>query len=57
MAMSKWWESLRWFGVSIAPGVGGFWHWWWQSLLAWLPMRCRVANGAALRASLALCTG
>lgn len=45
MAMSKWWESLRWFGVSIAPGVGGFWHWWWQSLLAWLPMRCRVQMG------------
>ncbi|AXI83849.1 PilN domain-containing protein [Xylella taiwanensis] len=43
--MSTWWGSLRWFGVNIAPGVDGFWQWWRQSLLAWLPVRCRVQMG------------
>ncbi|HHW4678928.1 MAG TPA: PilN domain-containing protein, partial [Xylella sp.] len=40
--MSTWWDGMRWFGLNIAPGVDGFWQWWRRSLLAWLPVRCRV---------------
>ena len=33
-------------GMQLTPGVGGFWRWWSQSLLDWLPPRVREAFGA-----------
>ncbi|MBB4130896.1 PilN domain-containing protein [Xanthomonas sp. 3075] len=37
--MTAWRDSLGRIGVRAMPGAGGFWRWWQQSLLAWLPQR------------------
>ncbi|KAB7765499.1 PilN domain-containing protein [Xanthomonas maliensis] len=35
--MTAWRDTLGRIGVRAMPGAGGFWRWWQQSLLAWLP--------------------
>ncbi len=37
--MTAWRDSLGRMGVHVAPGAGGFWRWWQQALLSWLPPR------------------
>ncbi|MEA9588845.1 PilN domain-containing protein [Xanthomonas sp. WHRI 10064A] len=37
--MTAWRDTLGRIGVRAMPGAGGFWRWWQQSLLAWLPQR------------------
>ena len=43
--MSAWRESLGRIGGHAVPNVAGFWRWWGQSLLAWVPTRWRRALG------------
>ena len=43
--MSGWRDSLGRIGGNAAPGLAGFGSWWRRSLLAWLPLRWRLALG------------
>jgi len=38
-------DRLRRLGARIAPGAGGFAHWWAHNLAAWLPARVRRVLG------------
>lgn len=38
-------DTLRRVGARLAPGAGGFVHWWARNLAAWLPMRVRRVLG------------
>ncbi|MDR0183586.1 PilN domain-containing protein [Lysobacter arvi] len=38
-------DRLRRLGARLAPGAGGFAHWWAHNLVAWLPSRVRRVLG------------
>ncbi|MBU8975597.1 PilN domain-containing protein [Lysobacter sp. MMG2] len=38
-------DTLRRLGARLAPGAGGFVHWWAHNLAAWLPARVRRVLG------------
>lgn len=40
-------ERLGQAGARILPGAGGFWAWWTQALLSWLPPRWRALLGVS----------
>lgn len=40
-------ERLGQAGARIMPGAGGFWAWWSQALLAWLPARWQALLGVS----------
>ena len=40
-------ERLGQVSARIAPGAGGFWTWWSQSLLSWLPLRWQALLGVS----------
>lgn len=37
--MTAWRDNLERIGVRVMPEAGGFWRWWQQALLSWLPAR------------------
>lgn len=39
--------SLEKLGARIAPGAGGFRHWWSRALLSWLPLQWQVVLGCS----------
>jgi general secretion pathway protein L len=39
--------SLEKLGAHLAPGIGGFRHWWSRALLSWLPAQWRVLLGCS----------
>lgn len=40
-------ERLGQVSARIAPGAGGFWAWWSQALLSWLPQRWQALLGVS----------